>query len=103
MLLETIADALLCSHPLEDATVDAAVFAGRESLGGEVVDARGEAVLYETAKGLLKAEKIALVCAREVPIGRRKKDNGRRGETYAHELFDLALLHALLELALFGL
>lgn len=52
MLLEAIADALLGGHPLEDAAVDAAVFAGRQRLGGEVVDAGCEAVLDETAKGL---------------------------------------------------
>lgn len=52
MLLEPIADALLCGHPLHDAAVDAAVFAARYGLGGEVVDARGEAVLYEAAECL---------------------------------------------------
>lgn len=53
MLLEAIAHALLGSHPLEDAAVDAAVFARGEGLGGEVVDARGEAVFDEAAESLL--------------------------------------------------
>ena len=52
VLLEAVADALLGGHPLEDAAVDAAVFAGREGLGGEVVDARGEAVVDEAAESL---------------------------------------------------
>ncbi len=52
VLLEAVADALLGGHPLEDAAVDAAVFAGREGLGGEVVDARGEAVIDEAAESL---------------------------------------------------
>lgn len=55
MLLEAIADALLGGHPLEDATVDAAVLARGEGFRGEVVDAGVEAVLNETAKGLLEA------------------------------------------------
>lgn len=71
MLLETIADALLCGHPLEDATVDAAVFAGREGLGGEVVDARGEAVLYETTESLGVVSWLSRRdCIGEVPIGK---------------------------------
>lgn len=52
MLLEAVADALLGGHPLEDAAVDASVFAGGEGLGGEVVDAGHEAVLDEAAEGL---------------------------------------------------
>lgn len=39
MLLETIANALLRSHPLHHTAIDAAVFARRHSLGSEVVDA----------------------------------------------------------------
>lgn len=39
MLLETIANALLRSHPLHNTAVNASVFAGRHSLGSKVVDA----------------------------------------------------------------
>jgi hypothetical protein len=53
VLLEAIAHALLGSHPLEDAAVEAAVFARGEGLGGEVVDARDEAVFDEAAECLL--------------------------------------------------
>ena len=52
VLLEAVADALLGGHPLEDAPVDAAVLLGGDGLGGEVVDARGEAVLDEAAECL---------------------------------------------------
>ncbi len=52
MLLETIADALLGVPPLHDAAVDAAALAGGDGLGGEVVDARVEAMLRETAESL---------------------------------------------------
>lgn len=52
MLLEAVAHALLGGHPLEDAAVQAARLLGGEGLGGEVVDAGGEAVLDETAEGL---------------------------------------------------
>ena len=52
VLLETIAHALLRGHPLEHTAVDAAVFAGGDCLGGEVVDAGGEAVFNEAAEGL---------------------------------------------------
>lgn len=63
MFLEAIAHALLRSHPLEHAAVDAAVFAGRYSLGGEVVDARGEAVFYEAAEGAHELLYLALLHA----------------------------------------
>lgn len=39
MLLETVADTLLRGHPLHNTAIDAAVFASRHGLGGEVVDA----------------------------------------------------------------
>lgn len=52
MLLESVADALLSDHPLLDTAADAAIFAGGEGLGGEVVDAGIEAVLDKTAVGL---------------------------------------------------
>lgn len=52
VLLEPIADTLLGGHPLEDAAVDAAVFFGGHGLGGEVVDAGGEAVLDEATECL---------------------------------------------------
>ena len=53
MLLETVANALLRGHPLEHAAVDAAALARRDGLGGEVIDARGEAVLDEAAESLV--------------------------------------------------
>lgn len=87
VLLEAIAHALLGGHPLLDAAVDAAGLAGGDGLGGEVVDAGHEAVLDETAESLDDSVSI----------------NGcRRGTwgTYAHELLDLSLLHALLQHAL---
>lgn len=52
MLLESLAHALLRSHPLENAAVEAAGFLGGERFGGEVVDAGGEAVLDKTAESL---------------------------------------------------
>ena len=52
MLLEAVADALLRSHPLLDAAVDAAAFPVGNSLGGEVIDAGHEAVLDKTAESL---------------------------------------------------
>lgn len=91
MLLEAIADALLGGHPLEDAAVQAARLLGRERLGGEVVDTGGEAVLNETAKGLNNVAKLGTLI--EVEIKKRRRDFLA---TYAHELLDLALLHALL-------
>lgn len=59
MLLEPVADALLSDHPLLDAAADAAVLAGREGLGCEVVDAGVEAVLDETAVGLCSLNMLA--------------------------------------------
>ena len=61
MLLEAVADALLGGHPLEYASVDAAVLLCRDGLGGEVVDARIEAVLDEAAKSLE-------ICQLSIPI-----------------------------------
>lgn len=52
VLLEALADALLRGHPLEDAAVKTAGLLGGEGLGGEVVDAGGEAVLDEAAESL---------------------------------------------------
>lgn len=59
MLLEAFADALLGGHPLGHAAVDAATLAGRDGLGGEVVDAGHEAVLNESAEGLNGASVLA--------------------------------------------
>lgn len=56
MFLEAIAHALLRSHPFQHAAVNAAVLAGRNRLGGEVVNARSEAVFHETAKSLIYVE-----------------------------------------------
>lgn len=81
MLLEPIANTLLRSHPLHHAAVDTSVLLGRHSLGSEVVDARGEAVLYKAAE-----------CLR----GLAWSVVGPKRRTYAHEFLDLALLHALL-------
>lgn len=53
VLLEAVADAGLGGHPLEDTAVEAAAFLRRDGLGGEVVNARVEAVLNEAAKSLL--------------------------------------------------
>jgi len=50
MLLEALANALLRGHPLEDTAVQAAGFLGGERLGGEVVDAGGEAVLGKASE-----------------------------------------------------
>lgn len=58
VLLEAVADALLGGHPLEDAAVDAAVFARGEGLGGEVVDAGGEAVVDEAAESLVRVSRV---------------------------------------------
>lgn len=52
MLLEPVGDALLRSHPLEDATIDAAALARGESLGREVVNAGDEAVLDKAVESL---------------------------------------------------
>ena len=52
MLLEPVADALLGGHPLAEAAVEAAVLAGGDGFGCEVVDARVEAVFYDAAEGL---------------------------------------------------
>lgn len=53
VLLESVADALLGGHPLQDAAVNAAALAGGDGFGGEVVDAGHEAVLDEAAEGLV--------------------------------------------------
>lgn len=89
MLLEAVADTLLCGDPFLDAAVDAAGFLGGEGLGGEVVNAGGEAVLNEAAESLghVSIERI----------------RGTKREAYVGELLDLALLHALLQRTLFGL
>jgi hypothetical protein len=50
--LEAVAEALLCGHPLLDAAVEAAGFAGGDSLGGEVIHAGVEARLDETTESL---------------------------------------------------
>lgn len=52
VLLEALAHALLRGHPLEDAAVEASGFLGGKRLGGEVIDAGGEAVLDKTAESL---------------------------------------------------
>ena len=105
VLLEAVADALLRGHPLEDAAVDAAVFARREGFGGEVVDAAGEAVLDETAKGLSLSSAMPKCCrssdSRRDEVG-NLPELGRELVTYTHKLLDLALLHALLQRALLG-
>ena len=51
-LAETLAQARLRRHGLEHAAADAAGLAAGKSLGGEVVDAGGEAVVYEVAEDL---------------------------------------------------
>lgn len=91
MLLEAVADALLGGHPLLDAAVDAAALARGDGFGGEVVDTGHEAVLNKTAESLRRSI--------STPILRREMV---LGETHAHELLDLSLLHALLEHALFA-
>lgn len=51
-LAETLAQARLGRHGLEHAAADAAGLATGKGLGGEVVDAGGEAVVYEVAEDL---------------------------------------------------
>jgi len=51
-LAEALAQAGLGRHGLEHAAADATVLAAREGLGGEVVDARGEAVVDEVTEDL---------------------------------------------------
>lgn len=98
VLLEALAHALLRGHPLEDAAVEAARLLGGERFGGEVVDAGGEAVLDKTAESL-----DSYCCQLRNPYRFRDVFEGERDRTYADELFDLTLLHALLESALFGI
>lgn len=52
MLGKALAQALGLGHLLLDAPRDAASLAVRQGFGGEVVDARYEAVVYEVAKDL---------------------------------------------------
>lgn len=52
VLLEALAQALLGEHLLLDAAGDAAGLAGGKGLGGEVVDAGGEAVVDEVTEQL---------------------------------------------------
>lgn len=52
VLLEALAQALGHGHGLLDAAADAAGLAGRQRLGGEVVDAGHEAVVDEVAEEL---------------------------------------------------
>lgn len=52
VLLEALAHALLCGHPLEDAAVETAGLLGGDRFGGKVVDAGGEAVLDKSAESL---------------------------------------------------
>jgi hypothetical protein len=61
VLLEAVANALLRGHPLKHAAVDAAALARRDGLGGEVVDARGEAVLDEAAESLVSLSQFPLI------------------------------------------
>lgn len=49
VLLEPLRQALAAGHELLDAALDAAVLTLRDGLGGEVVDARGEAVVDKIA------------------------------------------------------
>lgn len=52
VLLEALREALAAGHVLLDAAGDAAVLALGHGLGGEVADARGEAVVDEVAEEL---------------------------------------------------
>lgn len=111
MLLEPLAQALAAGHVLLDTARHAAVLALRDGLGGEVVDAGAEAGVDEVTEELCggtrsdsnslsqkkKEEKKNSLRAR-CTFGSR----GGGGYTYADELLDLALLHALLEVALLG-
>lgn len=99
VLLEAVADALLGGHPLEHTAVDATVFAGREGLGGEVVDARGEAVVDEAAESLNVMEVSSVFFFFVLPVCWCPC---LLVMTYSHELLDLTLLHALLKGALLG-
>ena len=57
VLLEALAQALGHGHGLLDAAGDAAGLAGRQRLGGEVVDAGHEAVVDEVAEQLWDGRK----------------------------------------------
>lgn len=95
VLLEALAQALRHGHVLLDAARHAARLAARQRLGGEVVDTRDEAVVYEVAKELF------FYLFRQQDMGGQASK--QRNKTYTEKLLDLSLLHALLELARFGL
>lgn len=94
LLGEALAQALPARHGLEDAAADAAVLAARERLGGEVVDARDEAVVDEVGVDLW----VGASGAEETDgLGVR---GSAAGCAYRHELLHLFPLQALLEVAL---
>lgn len=55
-LAEALAETRLGGHGLEHAAADAAGLATGKGLGGEVVDAGSEAVVYEVAEDLFVGE-----------------------------------------------
>lgn len=63
MLGEALAQALGLGHLLLDAAGDAARLAVGQGLGGEVVDARDEAVVHEVAEDVHKVLHLALLQA----------------------------------------
>lgn len=64
-LAKALAQARLGRHGLEHAAADAAGLAAGKGLGGEVVDAGGEAVVYEVAEDLFVVTKgVSLVFLR---------------------------------------
>lgn len=106
MLLEPLAQALAAGHVLLDTARHAAVLALRDGLGGEVVDAGAEAGVDEVTEELCggtRSDSSSLSLIKKKNSLRARCTFGSRGGyTYADELLDLALLHALLEVALLG-
>lgn len=60
VLLEALGQALTRGHVLLNAARDAAVLALGDSLGGEIVDTRGEAVIDEVAKELFWGMRVSI-------------------------------------------
>lgn len=105
VLLEALGEARVHGHGLLHAAGDAAALARGHGPGCEVVDAGHEAVVDQVAEELREGGEMTMRLASSSAGG-----GGRRGHqekrvwvcTNADELLDLALLHALLEVALLG-
>lgn len=95
LLLEPVTKALRALHVLVNASHHAALFARREGLALEAVDAGVEALLDEVGVHLSPSVGI-----RSGACINSRWHAARLHSTYVHEFLHLLLLHAVLELAL---